>query len=299
MTVATAPTPPDLSKPPADKLEIHTQTTGNDGGSSSGAAKEVFVTPEEVERQVKLGLLLVQLGAAKENQIFGPRGLMTPPRDLLVINRYEDSKEARRPFKWYDPISWFLSGPKPSPMFWSPSPFRNEEQERAVTTSPTAASGTAAATQTPEIGPATSLAPAVKKIRAIPPVDMRPLGDDVHLEAAVRLDREKLLKDEETLHKMLNGVEDTRHAYLVPAQELQCEDEVLAVVQCYEKHVSAIQAASGSGMSNSGKILSEGAALELPVIADVLQCGPVVSLLRRCAEGVVGAYSQKDVAVQL
>ncbi|KAH9593268.1 hypothetical protein LSM04_004906 [Trypanosoma melophagium] len=337
MPVATAPSLPDLTTPPVGSLDINTpaqtvaptaagadgtqspppasntntnNTNGNNtngnasttvGGADRSEKGGVALTPGERERQIKLGLLLVRLGAAKENHVFGARGLTVPPRDLLVIHRPEDDAQMRRPFRWYNPISWFLSGPRPSPLRWSTtagtittSPKPNITTTGTTTTTTTTTAAAAAAEAAAE---AASMAKLKRKTRPLPTVRMEQLKDDTVLESAVREDREKLISAGKALHSTLDSIEETRYAYLVPSYELECEDEVLSVVKCYEKYNTAahnqrLEKTKTADASSSSSSLT--LSMELPVEADVLQCGPVVALLRKCAEGMVAAYSEAN-----
>ncbi|RNF27427.1 uncharacterized protein Tco025E_00357 [Trypanosoma conorhini] len=292
MPVATAPSLPNPAAPPVGRLEVNAPAaTGSDAATTpdvgaktpaEGGNGGVAVAREERERQIKLGLLVVRLGGAKENNVFGARGLTVPPRDLLVIHRPEDDAAARRPFKWYDPISWFLSGPRPSPMTWSASSAVKKSSPPTAAASVVADASVAAAVAT---ATAATSATARKK-RPLPPVDMHPLKDAATLEPAVGEERAKLLKDEASVHSVLDRIEEARYAYLVPSQELRCEAEVMSVLQCYMNGNAAagVRAAAAEAPSPTA----------LPAAAGVLQCGPVVALLRRCAEKMVVSYSEAD-----
>ncbi|KEG07135.1 hypothetical protein DQ04_10781020 [Trypanosoma grayi] len=328
MPVETASSRPYLATPPVGRLEIDTlpaeaavastapdgtnaanaasaSAASNSGGGGSGGK---VVTREERERQIKLGLLLVRLGAATENSVFGARGLSVPPRDLLLIHRPEDDEDPRRPFKWYNPLSWFLSGPRPSPLRWSSSetPIKTKTAAAARAATRTTITTTTAASVIEAADAATSAAAAAsekvkkKKVRPLPVVNMQPLRDDSVLEPAVREERTKLFKDEEEVHRVLDRIEETRYNYLVPSQELRCEDAVIAVAQCYDKcnAVAQSRATTAAAIPTTpaaavaeGKLFSNAA---LPAAAEALQCGPVVALLKRCAEGVAAAYSESE-----
>ncbi|EAN88771.1 hypothetical protein TcCL_ESM08724 [Trypanosoma cruzi] len=317
MPVATAPSLPNLSAPPVGNIEINAPAamvtekeptpdagvnstpnsvanTAVEVSSAGGGNGGVTVSREERERQIKLGLLLVRLGGAKETDVFGVRGLVVPPRDLLVIHRPEDDAEARRPFRWYDPISWFLSGPRPSPMRWSSTTAISKPSQavpQKVTTKSTAsvASAIDASSVAATVAAATTTAaasPKVKKKRPLPAVNMQPLKDDETLEPVVKEEREKLLKDEAAVHGVLDSIEEARYKYLVPSRILGCEAEVMSVLQCYIKSNAAARK-----IADAEESLLPTA---LPAAADVLQCGPVVALLKRCAEGMVASYSEAD-----
>lgn len=303
MPVVTVPKLPSLAAPRIGNIEITTpamteerdDTKADDGfgaGDSSTAVEAagngnggVAVTPEERERQVKLGLLLVRLGAANENSVFGPRGLMVPPPDLLVIHRPEDDVQPQGSFKWYNPLSWFFIGSRTSPMVWgltAPPPANTRED---ALTPPATSMATAAATTETVTAPPTAKTKATRT-RSLPVVNMQPLRDEESLEPAVREERARLQKDSDEVHRVLDGIEDTRYTYLVPSQEIRCEEEVVSVVRCYEKHNAMTR-----GQLFSGDMTSLTA---LPAVADVLQCGPVVALLKQCAEGMVVAYNKSD-----
>ncbi|ESL10491.1 hypothetical protein TRSC58_01776 [Trypanosoma rangeli SC58] len=318
MPVATAPSLPNLAAPPVGRLEVNapaatenetaatpdvaaTTPPASTRGSSAAAAaspaledgnRGVAVAREERERQVKLGLLVVRLGGAKEKDVFGARGLTVPPRDLLVIHRPEDDAVARRPFRWYDPISWFLSGPRQSPMIWSSAPTgatssRASPPTPAATTSAASAIGDASVAAAVAASTATAAASAsARKKRPLPHIDMRPLKDAETLEPAVSEERAKLLKDEAAVHSVLDKIEEARYTYLVPSQELRCEAEVMSVLRCYvdSSAVAGNRAASEEAPSPTA----------LPAVANVLQCGPVVGLLKQCVEGMVASYSEAD-----
>ncbi|EKG08019.1 hypothetical protein TCSYLVIO_000846 [Trypanosoma cruzi] len=317
MPVATAPSLPNLAAPPVGNIEINApaaMVTENEPTPDAGANNTpnsvantavgvpsagdgnggVTVSRGERERQIKLGLLLVRLGGAKETDVFGVRGLVVPPRDLLVIHRPEDDAEARRPFRWYDPISWFLSGPRPSPMRWSSTTAVSKLSQavpQKVTTKSTVsvASGIDASSVAATVAAATTTAaasPKVKKKRPLPVVNMQPLKDDETLEPVVKEEREKLLKDEAAVHGVLDSIEEARYKYLVPSRILGCEAEVMSVLQCYIKSNAAAR-----NIADAEESLLPTA---LPAAADVLQCGPVVALLKRCAEGMVASYSEAD-----
>ncbi|RNF02634.1 hypothetical protein TraAM80_06316 [Trypanosoma rangeli] len=326
MPVATAPSLPNLAAPPVGRLDINapaateneaaatpdvaptTPPTSTEGASAAAAAAAaaspavgngdsgVAVAREERERQVKLGLLVVRLGGAKEKNVFGARGLTVPPRDLLVIHRPEDDAVARRPFKWYDPISWFLSGPRQSPMIWSSAPAGATSSRASPTTPPatvTAATSAASAIGDASVAAAVAASTAMaaasasaRKKRPLPHIDMQPLKDAETLEPAVSEERAKLLKDEAAVHSVLDKIEEARYTYLVPSQELRCEAEVMSVLRCYmdSSAVAGSRAASAEASSPTA----------LPAVAGVLQCGPVVGLLKQCVEGVVASYSESD-----
>ncbi|KAG8344641.1 hypothetical protein ERJ75_001408000 [Trypanosoma vivax] len=300
MPVATAPSLPNFedSFPRQVANDVHGVEAAGDAtiaSANASANREAKTNPQGVassrehERQIKLGQLLVRLGAAKESAVFGSGGLSVPPRDLLVINQYDGSDTAPRPFRWYNPMSWFFSSPTPSPITWSPA-------EAPASYSAPATVAASAPLSAPVSTPGTDIK---RMSRSLPSIDMRPLPDDVQLEPVVDADRTKLLKDEEVIHKTLNGLEDTRKTFLVVSQSLRCENEVEAVLRCYEKYsvpaagepeVSGTTSTARSTIGPSVKLSD----LSLPPEAGVLKCAPVVSILRQCAEGVATAYSKAD-----
>jgi len=117
------------------------------------------MTPEELAAVTKLGILLVNTGAADEAKVFGSAGsaVMKAYRsgvisDLVVVNRAEDDA-ARHPFAWYKPWTWFTSGAQVSPMQWRTGP---TIAAAATTAQPSQSAGVdasiAVATQTAESG---------------------------------------------------------------------------------------------------------------------------------------------------
>lgn len=98
-----------------------------------------MVDAEERDRQEKLGIVLVNLNAASEKDVFGSANSKTYAKykqrqmpDLLVVHRPED-EAARHPFVWYNPVSWFTYGPRVSPIVWdkttSPSQAQQQQQQ--------------------------------------------------------------------------------------------------------------------------------------------------------------------------
>ncbi|EPY26832.1 hypothetical protein STCU_06056 [Strigomonas culicis] len=289
----------------------------------SNVNKKVEITPdskpnsislEEADRQTKLGIFLVNTGIAQESQVFaGNAEIMKAVRnrqvpDLLVINRPQDDWR-RHPIIWYKPWTWFFGGPRVSPMLWTsmpppppppPQPERREEGSQTDAASPTedkAVDLPPVVIKKPEPTP-----PAAKKRSGLPPVVMEPLKDSVveGLAPAVRADRENLLKAETSVHKILQGIEDTRYKYLVPSTELSCEAEVVEVVKCYavenanaaKKKAAILKAREDELAKGYSNRIDEDGYLDKPIVLfDALNCGPKVKNLRQCTEKMLKDYS--------
>lgn len=159
---------------------------------------------EDYQRRYKLGMLVVALGIAPEQEVF-PKGLdnsvplrpvspgntgapVRPPATPAAIN-------AGAPSEMVKP-----SAPKSAPIA-QPSP-------AVVSTLP----------PTPAVSKAT--APKV----SLPPVAPHPKVDDA---------RNVLLKHETNIHNMLQTIEETRETYLQVAPP-ECTKEMESVVRCYE-----------------------------------------------------------------
>lgn len=311
--------PPLTSKPQEDSfnqghyLQLSTELSEEDGVRQ--------LSRDEVARQVKLAALLVKLGAAKEENVFGSAQseLMKTFRDgraadLLVVNRREDEAD-RHPFDWYNPATWLSSGVQVSQMTWgiTPQPIYILHPEMP-TPRPSAPSATdsveAAAVAASVSGDITTRLAAdgsslrVQKLKSgLPPVVMKPLpvSEVDALTPAVFGDREKLLKSEEAIHTRLQGIEDTRYRYLVPSIDMACETELTAVVKCYHKYNAVadakraarrVECAAEVDKRYSNKVVGAGD-LGVPLVAlDVLACGPVVSALKKCTAEMVRGSSQ-------
>lgn len=298
-----------------------TDTSANTKHTSNTTNTTPAVSAHEQEQLTKLGVLLVNVGAASEEKVFGVKGSRAMQSyqnhamtDLLVINRHEDDAAAH-PFLWYKPWTWWRSGPQVSPIVRVPAltPPVYSHGSAASLDSSHAVPTSDGTTQTdlgedealPPPPPAAATPPAVKAKRkkGLPTVDMRPLTDDevAALTPAVQEDRAKVMKAEEHIHAALQNIEDTRYRYLVPARDLHCEAEVVAVVRCYaERHQAAASrhaaaAASSSAADNAAaaKTTSAAAAAAPVVRADLLACGPDVRQLKACAEKMAMAYSHE------
>lgn len=295
-----------------------------DGGGAAAVATGASpsVDPLEASRQTKLGLLLVELGGVPEERVFGSRdsAAMRAYRehrvpDLLVINRPEDDAAAH-PLVWYKPWTWWSAGPQVSPMRWSSEPGTGPAAAKE-----TKAIGTEdAATATEATGPvesseslllkAADAAVAERKKRkkksGLPPVIMTPLSeDDVQgkLTEQVRQDREKLLTSEERIHKVLQGIEDTRYKYLVPSQELSCERQVLDVVTCYERRNAEAEKKRAAITQKRKEEIAKGFSNQIDdvdvdapiVLFDALACGAKVEALKKCTAAMVASYSEGEI----
>jgi hypothetical protein len=277
----------------SSSTSISSSSNNNNGGASA----------DDVERLTKLGVLLVNVGAASEEKVFGVKNsaAMQTYRDhrmsdLLVINRSEDDAAAH-PLCWYKPWTWWTSGRQVSPILRVPASAastvtagQSSTSTGAATTTATGASQTNAAHV--ETLPAAEPHVKPRKKAGLPTVNMRPLTDDevAVLTPAVQEDRGKLLKAEEHIHKMLQNIEDTRYRYLVPSRDLHCEAEVVAVVRCYaerQQAAAALKAKNGVAAGGVDGIPAEGAVVR----SDLLACGPSVQQLKKCAEAMAMAYS--------
>lgn len=304
--------------------------------SPTAPAADPAAAAEELRRRTALGTLLVNMGAAPEEKVFGAAGSPAMQayrehrmQELLVIHRPQDDAAAH-PVSWYKPWTWWTGGAQVSPIVrevhhhhrvagsgptTAPAQTSDTTQTEQDAAAPAAAAAAGGAAIPADVLPAQETAKATaqpkRKRKGLPTVNMRPLTDDevASLTPAVRAEREKLLRSEEHIHKTLQGIEDTRYRYLVPSRDLKCEAEVAAVVRCYAErnHTSAAAAAqtgsesnSGSGASSSkvGVAARRGGAEERPLVrADLLACGPHVQRLKTCAETMVMKYSHDgDVA---
>ncbi|KPA73811.1 putative mitochondrial hypothetical protein [Leptomonas pyrrhocoris] len=299
---------PDSNRSDSAANEPLTSSGAENGSGGSG------MSPQDDERRTKLGVLLVNLGAASEEKVFGRKGsaAMQAYRDgnmtdLLVIHRPTDDAAAH-PFHWYNPWTWWSSGPQVSPLVRVPAagsassggPPSGSAETATVTAAVNSVVGATQADETDVPPPPPAVEPTVKpkKKKGLPTVDMRPLKDDevAALTPAVQDDRAKLLKTEAHLHTALQNIEDTRYRYLVPSRELHCEAEVAAVVRCYSERHEAFAAATAAALkAQSAAEPSEcvhAPATANPVVrADLLACGPDVQRLKRCAEAVAMTYS--------
>ncbi|KAK7198040.1 hypothetical protein NESM_000759600 [Novymonas esmeraldas] len=275
--VLTAPSP--ATSPPAD----HHTSPSSDAAGSAAAAVPDAAADAELRRRIDLGVLLVNMGAATEERVFGMQDSAAMHayrerrvRELLVVNRRQDDAAAH-PLVWFKPWTWWRSGPQVSPMQWGVYP-----HPAGSTGGSDAATSTAATPPSPPAdggveAPAPTAPPARRRRKGLPAVDTRALtSDEVSaLTAAVRDERAALLRGEEDIHAALHGVEDRRYRYLVPSRDVKCEKQVVEVLRCYTEHT----------------------ATEGVVRGDLLACGPHVSRLRTCAEAMVAQYSSAGESV--
>lgn len=284
-------------------------TNANTSGTSASSGSSSAMSTRDQERLTKLGVLLVNVGAASEEKVFGVKGSIPMQNyqnhkmnDLLVINRREDDASAH-PFHWYNPWTWWSSGRQVSPILRVPAgtAVASGQSTGSAETANSAAAAAASATQTEEaelfLPPVMEPKVKPKKKKGLPTVDMRPLSDDeaATLTLTVQEDRAKVMKAEEHLHKALQDIEDTRYRYLVPSRDLQCEAEVIAVVQCYSERHQAAAAAAQKAKSSAAPSDNIVAPLKVntAVRANLLACGPDVQRLKKCAETVAMRYSHE------
>lgn len=307
-----------------------TNSSTGTGTQRQGASNGASLTSDaaaEAARQEKLGAVLVNLGGATEEQVFGSRSgpVMQAYRehrvpDLLVINRRQDDAAAN-PFVWYQPWTWLSSGQQVSPLRWEHRAAPAGSSSHTTTT--TTSGGAPPSPVSVDVSTATSNAAVVdaplpflssaavaavaadrkqkRKKAGLPPVVMVPLTDAqvTLLTPLVREDRQKLLASEERIHKVLQGIEDTRYKYLVPSQDLSCERAVHDVVVCYQRQnavadkkrlviLAGREAEAAKGFSN--RLNDED--LDVPIVLfDALACGAKVSALKKCTAAMVASYS--------
>ncbi|KAG5488211.1 hypothetical protein LSCM4_08191 [Leishmania orientalis] len=307
---------PPVETPPFPRSESHRNPSDTATGGALPPASTA-ASSEEMKRLTTLGTLLVNMGAASEEKVFGMKDSapMLAYRDhrmhdLLIINRPQDDAAAH-PFIWYRPWTWWSSGARVSPLVVWRKPAPEERAREPVMAAPPVI---AASTQTERdraSPPSSDLgepkaAPPPKRKKGLPVVDMRALTDEEvdALTPSVRDERAKLLRSEKHIHETLQGMEDTRYRYLVPSRDLKCEAEVLDVVRCYAERnqaTAASLAAEGgdappgatAALHNEASDVGE----KTVVRADLLACGPQVQRLRVCAESMVMKYSlEGDVA---
>lgn len=272
------------------------------------------ISPEEADRQTKLGILLVNQGVAQESQVFGSNtDIMKAVRnrqvpDLLVINRPQDDAHLDLA-KWYKPWTWFKGAPRVSPMQWSapppvppPAPPPARVEEGSQTDADPDVAEALPLPPAPERKAEPEAPPAPKKRSGLPPVVLEPLSDSAvaSLAPAVRADRDKLLKAEANVHQILQGIEDTRYKYLVPSTELSCEAEVVEVVKCYavenanaaKKRAAILREREDELAKGYSNRIDENGYLDKPIILfDALNCGPKVKKLKQCTEKMLKDYS--------
>ncbi|KAG5512136.1 hypothetical protein JKF63_07604 [Porcisia hertigi] len=306
-------TSPPMETPHLPASHSDLESSGMPTGDSAASASTT-TSAEDLKRLRALGTLLVNMGAASEEKVFGSKNSaqMLAYRErrmpeLLVINRPQDDAAAH-PFIWYKPWTWWNSGAQVSPIvLW-----RSSLQEGSAGLS-LAASATRSVTSTqteadvvaPPLPPDAG-APKMetsKRKKGLPVVDMRPLTDEEvdALTPAVREEREKLLGSEKRIHETLQGMEDTRYRYLLPSRDLKCEAEVMAVVQCYTERNEANSAsrADDGGNRARGEVKASheasGSGVERALVrSDLLACGPHVNRLQDCAESMVMRYSREE-----
>jgi hypothetical protein len=239
---------------------------------------KTFTTEEiaENERLVKLGLLLVQMGVAKKEDVF-PEGLRAPPP---LLDRSSIALKPRAP--WWKTLFGLMLHRNRQP-FASPAAIRvNEGQPHALSDLPDGGQKTSNA----DAGETTKIrdeeidvgrvdaAPSMQRPRVLQLSQLRPLSyDDVgKLRPAVTTERNKLLEAERNIHETLTQIEDTRHFYLLPQRVLSCEREIDSVTKCY----------------------AETLARESASARDTLQCAENVAGLKRCAEDAVLQFTPAD-----
>lgn len=202
------PTPIDPSADRSKRLGISSTfptedaSSASDGNSSRGVNRlsGAPLSEAERERQARLGALLVNLDAAKEEEVFGPSGaeVMRVYRehrapDLLVINRREDDA-SQHPICWYKPWTWWTGGAQVSPMIWEDTgrslpPLPSNDAHPTETTVekevPRQAVGKEVFTQTMETNePVPEVA-----VETPPPVVLTELAVQIATEEAERLNR--------------------------------------------------------------------------------------------------------------
>ncbi|TPP42988.1 hypothetical protein CGC20_35390 [Leishmania donovani] len=254
-------------------LEPSSATAGNSHAPASTAESS-----EELKRLTALGTLLVNMGAASEEKIFGVKDSapmlayrQNRLHELLVINRPQDDAAAHM-FIWYKPWTWWSSGAQVSPIVVKRMLTEEGSADAPRTTAPPQTPGS---TQT-EADEVDALTPAVRDERA------------------------KLLLSEKHIHETLQGMEDTRYRYLVPSHDLKCEAEVMDVVRCYAERnqAKAASLAAEGGRAPPGAAATShnrlsGGGEKAVVRADLLACGPHVQRLKTCAESMVMQYSRE------
>ncbi|GET85497.1 hypothetical protein, conserved [Leishmania tarentolae] len=315
MTNATTESSPaETSHLPGNDSSLESSSTAT---SNSHAAASTADSSEELRRLTALGTLLVNMGVASEEKVFGMKDSapmlayrQNRMQELLVINRPQDDAAAHV-FIWHKPWTWWSSGAQVSPIVVKRMA---AEEMGASTPRTTAPPQTTGSTQTNADVVAPPLPPDVvapkaappKRKKGLPAVDMRPLTDDEvdALTPAVRDERAKLLRSEKRIHDTLQGMEDTRYRYMLPSRNLKCEAEVMAVLRCYTERNQA-KAASLVGEGDGAPLAaaaashnesSGGGGTRAVVRKDLLACGPHVQRLKACAESMVMQYSQEGEA---
>ncbi|KPA74991.1 hypothetical protein ABB37_08950 [Leptomonas pyrrhocoris] len=170
------------------------------------------------------------------------------------------SDAAARPFHWYKPWTWWSGGP----------PLEREPAGRVRN------------------GGAVVAAAVTNGIyRALLS------NEDETPPSAVQDDRAKVLRTEAPLHTALQNIEDTVYRYLVPPSESHCEEEAATVVRCYtERHRDFAADAAAAAAWKAKSTVEPSECVQAPVVrADLLDCGPDVQQLKRCAEAVARRYS--------
>ncbi|CCW62867.1 unnamed protein product [Phytomonas sp. EM1] len=292
-------------------------------------ADAAFLSDEEAARREKLGILLVQLGVASEEAIFGSHNSETMRDfrehripDLLRIPPQPGPDICTRAFlklwKWVAP-RWQMgrararSKSPPVAAHFSVNTARAEEEEKGennkqkekeeeeeVDFAEEAAKGWGEG----PLGNAPILSHTRRKRSALPQLTLKPLSDDEvdSLTPAARKDREVVLQEEVQIHKLLQSIEDTRYRYLVPSREMICEPQVMAVAKCYEEKNASAQkkrAAMKKQLEMNArrrvKKNVEGEETEAPIVVfDVLACAKVVEELKTCTARMVEAYSARE-----
>ncbi|CAG9567218.1 conserved hypothetical protein [Leishmania major strain Friedlin] len=310
---ATSSPPTETSPLPGNdsNLEPSSTTAGNSHAPASTAEFS-----EELKRLTALGTLLVNMGAASEEKIFGVKDSapmlayrQNRMHELLVINRPQDDAAVHM-FIWYKPWTWWSSGAQVSPIVVKRMLTEEGNAGEPRTTVPPQTTGS---TQTeadvvappPPPDAVEPKAAPLKRKKGLPAVDMRALTDEEvdALTPAVRDERSKLLLSEKHIHGTLQGMEDTRYRYLVPSRDLKCETEVMNVVRCYTERnqAKAASLAAEGGRAPPGAAAAShnrpsGGGEKTVVRADLLACGPHVRRLKVCAESMVMQYSREGEA---
>ena len=216
------------------------------------------------ERQVKLGLLVVQLGGATFNEVF-PDGLRHRPELTCIIGK------PKRPSWWSLLLNLFVRQQRVARPF-----------EPVVVVDPIE---TGEVPVTEEVTPIVEEKP--KGREGLPKLNFSPLPDSVVaiLHPAVQRDRSELLSAEAVIHNELQRIEETRYKYLVPDVSMQrCQGEIQLVGRCY---VEANRADAQRAKRNDAATDAQGS-------RRVLQCADLVKQLQVCAEREVEAFATSD-----
>ncbi|CCW70433.1 unnamed protein product [Phytomonas sp. Hart1] len=327
-----SPTPP-LHTPVRRSLRIESSSHDKSNVNSPnipqtqrGETNAAAISNDELLRREKLGILLVQLGVASEEKIFGrfnseamrdfQQGRIS---DLIYIppsqERGGDLGRWFRPWRWFSlpavprgkaAVARWVSNAAQNEM---ESEWNNNKKQKTTSTpkeemseldSPRAVSSV----EEERWGEALS-SEGRRKRSALPPVHFKILQEDEvdSLTPSAKSDREVLLNEEAQLHKLLQGIEDMRRRYFVSSDEMRCKSQVLAVVKCYEeanasarKKREAMQKQIARNRTNGFRKINDADEEETAsiVVFDVLACGNVVEELRTCTALMVKTYSARE-----